>query len=127
MSNIISPRIIQSVSYHNMCRVCQWSYTVFIRFSYSPKLPYGNCEYDGSKVEEFYKEIFSDLAVDQEENKSLVDFFEKNTPPQINLVSLRATAFKVAVDYLGDDKSTNISLLKCINVVIHNLEQTVFK
>jgi hypothetical protein len=90
-------------------------------------LPYGNCEYDGDKVEAFYKDLFSDLAIDMEENKSLVEFFEKNIPPRGSLISLRATAFKAAVGCLGDDKSSNIALLKCINVAVHNLEQNVYK
>mmetsp|Transcript_128052 Transcript_128052/g.190805 ORF Transcript_128052/g.190805 Transcript_128052/m.190805 type:complete len:468 (+) Transcript_128052:206-1609(+) len=93
----------------------------------NPKSPYGNCEYDGDKVEAFYKDIFSDLSVDMEENEKLVEFFENNVPPQSNLVSLRATAFKAAVDYLGDDKTSNVALLRCINVVVHNLEQNIFK
>jgi hypothetical protein len=105
-----------------------WKYGIrCFSFSRSPKLPYGNCEYDGSKAEGFYKELFSDLSVDAVENKSILEFFEANTPPRGDLVALRATAFKAAVDYLGEDISTNVSLLKCINVTIHNLEQTVFK
>ena len=93
----------------------------------TPKLPYGNCEYDGEKVEEFYGEIFGDLSVDQEENQALVEFFKANTPPQGNLIALRATAFKAAVDHLSDDKETNVALLRCVNVVVHNLELNVFK
>ena len=40
-----------------------------------PRLPGGNSEYDGDKVEEFLKGIFSDTGVDQEENQELLAFF----------------------------------------------------
>jgi len=88
-----------------------------------PKLADGNSEFDGEKVETFYKELFADLSVDMEENAQLVDFFKENIPPAASLVSLRATAFKAAVDFLGDDKETNIALLRCINVAVHAFER----
>lgn len=79
---------------------------------------------DAEKVEEFYKGLFGDLAVDQEENADLLAFFQENIPPAGSLVTMRATAFKAAVEFLTDDKDTNISLLRCINVVVHGFETT---
>jgi hypothetical protein len=89
---------------------------------YSPKLADGNSEFDAEKVEEFYKGIFADLSVDMEENASLLSFFQDNIPPADSLVTLRATAFKAAVEFLSDDKESNISLLRCINVAVHGFE-----
>ena len=90
----------------------------------SPKSADGNSEFDGDKVVEFYKGLFADLSVDSEENADLVAFFEENTPPTASLVSMRAFAFKAAVDFLTDDKDTNVSLLRCINVAVHAFENT---
>jgi hypothetical protein len=64
------------------------------------------------------------LNVDAEENAELMDFFSANIPPKEYLVSLRATAFKAAVDHLSDDKEKNISVLRCINVAVHCFERT---
>jgi hypothetical protein len=90
----------------------------------SPKDSDGNSEYDGEKAEEFFKGVFSDLSVDREENEDLFAFFKENIPPAESLVSLRATAFKAAIEFLTDDKETNTSLLRCINVVVHAFETT---
>jgi hypothetical protein len=89
-----------------------------------PKLSEGNSEFDSDKVGAFYAGLFADLKVDMEENEELVAFFDENTPPSDNLVSLRATAFKSAVDFLSEDHATNISLLRCINVVLDAFEKT---
>jgi hypothetical protein len=91
---------------------------------FSPTDQDGNAEYDGDKAEEFYKELFSDLSVDREENEDLIAFFKENIPPAGSLVALRATAFKAGVGFLTDDKETNISLLRCINMVVHAFETT---
>jgi hypothetical protein len=65
------------------------------------------------------------LTVDAEENAELMDFFSTNIPPKESLVSLRATAFKAAVDSLSDnDKENNIAVLRCINVAVHCFERT---
>jgi hypothetical protein len=93
-------------------------------YNYSPKLDDGNSEFDAEAVEEFYKGIFADLSVDMEENESLLSFFQENIPPSGSLVSLRATAFKAAVEFLNDDQENNISLLRCINVAVHGFETT---
>lgn len=43
------------------------------------------------------------------------------------MVSTRAAAFKVGCDFLTEDKEHNISLLRCINVVVHNFEIACLK
>ena len=92
--------------------------------NYRPKSADGNSDFDAEKAEEFYQGLFSDLSVDREENEDLHQFFEENTPPAADLVSLRATAFKAAVEHLTDDRETNVALLRCINVVVHAFETT---
>eukprot|EP00934_Nitzschia_sp_Nitz4_P008490 Nitzschia sp. Nitz4//scaffold166_size90379//56059//57597//NITZ4_005063-RA/size90379-augustus-gene-0.15-mRNA-1//-1//CDS//3329538214//8480//frame0 len=89
-----------------------------------PKLPEGNSEFDGDAAESFYKGLFEDLSIEQEENGDLYSFFKENTPPAASLVALRATAFKAGVEFLTDDNEQNIALLRCINVVIHAFEST---
>jgi hypothetical protein len=97
----------------------------FVCLYCSPKLADGNSEFDGEKVEEFYKGLFSDLTVDKEENAEMLAFFQENIPPVGSLVALRATAFKAAAEFISeDDKDTNIALLKCINVAVHGFETT---
>jgi len=89
-----------------------------------PKDAEGNSEFDGSKAEEFYAGIYGNLSVDQEENAELFAFFQENIPPASDLVAMRATAFKAAAACLTDDKESNVSLLRCINVVVHAFETT---
>ena len=74
-------------------------------------------------METFYKELFGDLSVDQEENAELVAFFQENIPPAGNLVAMRATAFKAAADFIGEERETNVALLRCINVAVHAFER----
>jgi len=84
--------------------------------------------FDAEKAEEFYRALFSDLSVDQEENEELVAFFrDENTPGADDLVTARATAFRVGCDFLTDDKESNIKLLKCINIIVHALETSCLK
>jgi len=53
----------------------------------------------------------------------LFDFFRNENPPPVkSLTNVRATAFKVGCDFLADDHATNVSLLQCINVVVHAFE-----
>lgn len=89
-----------------------------------PKDANGNTEYDSEKVDEFYKNIFSDLSVDRDENEDLFTFFQRNIPPADNLVALRAAAFKAATDFLTDDKENNTALLRCVNIVVNAFERT---
>jgi len=76
-----------------------------------------------SKIEAFYNDIYSDLTVDREEAAELTDFLQKLNPPPDTLTKLRATAFKVACNYLSDEKDKNIQLLRTVNYVVHAIEQ----
>lgn len=90
-----------------------------------PKEKDGGVEYDEEVVTEFYKSVFDGLSIDSEENEELVDFFTNTNPPATSaLISTRALAFKVGCDYLSDDNDSNIKLLRCINVIVHVLEQS---
>lgn len=77
-----------------------------------------------TQVEEFYKETFSDLTIDRDESKELYDFFGSKKIPSNKLVGVRAAVFKVACDFLSEtDTSTNVSLMRCMNYVVHVFEQ----
>lgn len=78
--------------------------------------------FEEEKVTDFYRDLFSDLTIDREESEELASFFRENTPPVDKSVFTRATAFRVGSDFLTDDKSNNISLMKSINVVVHLFE-----
>lgn len=92
-----------------------------------PRLPNGNSEYDGDKVEEFLKGIFSDPGVDQEQNQKLLAFLRDNIPPSDSLVTMRDACFKTASNSLSEDKAYNVNLLRSINVVVHGFETSVFQ
>lgn len=83
----------------------------------------GSCG-DEATYLDFYKNLYADLSVDREENQELFDFFAENVPSDDFLVGARAVSFKAACEFLSDDKSENIKLLKCINVVVHAFEST---
>jgi poly(U)-specific endoribonuclease len=85
--------------------------------------PHSNTIMD-SKIEQFYNEIYSDLTVDREEATELTEFLSILNPPPDKLTKLRATAFKVACNYLSDDNDKNVQLLRTINCVVHAVEQT---
>eukprot|EP00538_Stauroneis_constricta_P004554 CAMPEP_0119551048 /NCGR_PEP_ID=MMETSP1352-20130426/4432_1 /TAXON_ID=265584 /ORGANISM="Stauroneis constricta, Strain CCMP1120" /LENGTH=467 /DNA_ID=CAMNT_0007597055 /DNA_START=90 /DNA_END=1493 /DNA_ORIENTATION=- len=89
-----------------------------------PRSEEGNSEMDADATTEFYAGLYSDLSIDREESQELVEFFQSHIPPKGSLVTMRALAFKAAVEHLGDDKATNVSLLRCINVIVHNFERT---
>ena len=76
------------------------------------------------KTEAFYRSIFADLTLDREESAELVEFFEESNPPPDTLVWLRATAFRLACERLGEDNDQNVALLRCVNAMVHALEQT---
>lgn len=76
------------------------------------------------KTEAFYRSIFSDLTLDREESAELVEFYEASNPPPDVLVWLRSTAFRLACESLSDDNDANVALLRCINAIVHALEQT---
>lgn len=80
--------------------------------------------FDKDKVPLFYERVYKDhLTIDKEENEHLYRFFrDENPPPVEDLTMVRATAFKTGCEYLTDDNDTNVSLFKCINVVVHAFE-----
>jgi len=93
-----------------------------------PKIPEGNSTYDGEKNEEYFQGIFTDFTVDQNEVQELHDYFQKNIPPADSLVDTRSSAFKAAISFLSEnDKEENISLLRCINSVVHNFELACYE
>ena len=92
-----------------------------------PANPGGNSEYNAEEFEEFLKGIYADAAVDQEENVELLAYFKEHIPEVEHLVGMRALIFKTACEFLSDnDKDANTQLLRCVNVVVHNYERTVF-
>ena len=80
--------------------------------------------FDEGKVEDFYREIFSDLSVDGEERKELLNFFGELKPSATGLIWMRAAAFRIGSEFLTDDGDSNVSLLKSINSVVHAIETT---
>jgi len=87
----------------------------------------GNADFDAEGAEAKIRSLYEDLSVDNEENKELFEYFQGNIPPVANLVSLRATAFKAAVDFLSEDKDKNVALMRCINVVVHAFERVCLR
>ena len=78
---------------------------------------------DTEKLTEFYSTIFQDLTIESDENADLIKFFKEDNPPDTaSMVTVRATAFKIACDFLTDEREHNMDLLRCINVVVHAFE-----
>ena len=74
---------------------------------------------------ENYREIFADKTLDDEENEELHDFFHTLNPPPDIIIKLRASAFRVASEYLcDDDHDANVSILRCVNSIVHTIETT---
>jgi hypothetical protein len=83
--------------------------------------------FDRDKVDDFFNSLFADLTVDSEENTEMMNFFEsENTPPADDLIGTRASAFRIACDYLTDDRDNNIKLFRCINAAVHAFEMSCF-
>eukprot|EP00594_Rhizosolenia_setigera_P001192 CAMPEP_0178947622 /NCGR_PEP_ID=MMETSP0789-20121207/4967_1 /TAXON_ID=3005 /ORGANISM="Rhizosolenia setigera, Strain CCMP 1694" /LENGTH=482 /DNA_ID=CAMNT_0020627793 /DNA_START=18 /DNA_END=1467 /DNA_ORIENTATION=+ len=79
-----------------------------------------------AKVESLYREIYSDLSVDATENQKVIGFFNSINPPPDKIVWLRATAFRIGCEFLSEEnKDANVALLRCINVIVHNIENTL--
>jgi poly(U)-specific endoribonuclease len=75
--------------------------------------------------ESLYREIYADLTVDREEAKELQEKIESANPPPDKLVKLRASVFKVGLEFLSeDDNENNLSLLRTMNAIVHALEMT---
>ena len=87
-----------------------------------------------SDIESLYRETFNDRVVTPEESSSLVDYFTNlqsiadgsTVPPMTpdQMVWLRASAFKIACEFIDEDKEENVKLLKAVNAVVHALETT---
>ena len=72
----------------------------------------------------YYREIFLDHKLVEEENETLIIFFRKLNPPPDIIIKIRALAFRVASEFLSDDHSINVSNLRCINAIVHAIETT---
>jgi len=84
-----------------------------------------NEDFSEESVEELYRTVFTDLSIDGEENKELFQFFKQtNRPPASKLIFSRAAAFRIGVEFLSEDRESNVSLLRCINAIVHALEMT---
>lgn len=94
---------------------------------YRPKKVDNATAIDETVVMDFYKSIFDDLSIDRAESDELYAFFREHPPTVASLTKTRALAFKVACDYLADDKETNIQLLRCVNVIVHAFETTLLQ
>ena len=93
-------------------------------FFFSPKEDsLGSDDIDLEEMESFYNEIFSDLTIDREESQNLYDFFHDHKISLSQLVQVRASVFKVACDYLSESNDENVSLLRCVNYVVHMFEK----
>lgn len=78
-----------------------------------------------SKVfNQFYRQIFADLKVDEKESQKIKKKLLETNPPPDKLVWLRASAFRIGSEFLSENKSRNVNLLKCINAIIHAIETT---
>jgi poly(U)-specific endoribonuclease len=77
-----------------------------------------------AQVENFYRNVLTDLKVNQDESEELVEYFSTLNPPPDKLVWLRATAFRLGCEFLSEDQDQNVALLRAINAIIHSLEST---
>jgi hypothetical protein len=81
--------------------------------------------FDEGAVTAFFTDIFTDLSVDREESEDVLQFFQTtHRPGGDDLVTMRATAFKVATKHLASDKETNVKLLKSVNAVVDAFERS---
>ena len=79
------------------------------------------------EIESLYRAIYSDARIDRSEATEIVDYFESigSSVPKSKLVWIRASAFRIASEYLNDDIGHNTSIFRCINYVVHGFEQTL--
>lgn len=78
------------------------------------------------QVEEFYREIYADNHVDQEESTKVLTFFSSiagQIPPS-KIIWIRATAFRIAAEFLSEDCDVehNTAILRCVNAIVHCAE-----
>jgi hypothetical protein len=85
-------------------------------------------------IESLYRETFTDRQVTPDESSSLVEYFSNlqsiadgsTVPPMTpdQMVWLRASAFKIACEFIDEDKEENVKLFKAVNAVVQALETT---
>ena len=81
-----------------------------------------------SKIfEELYREIYADLTVSRDESAEIKQKFIDSNPPPDKLIWLRSAAFRIGSEFLSNEESQNIALLRSINAIVHSLETTCMK
>lgn len=78
--------------------------------------------FDESEMEALYRKIFEDLLIEADESQEIVAFYKNTPPPKDKLRWTRASAFRIGSEFVTDDKTKNIALLRCINSVVHSFE-----
>ena len=77
------------------------------------------------QVESTYRSYLADGQLDWNESAQLVAFLTELNPSPDLLVWLRASAFRIACEYLSeDDRDANVGLLKTVNAIVHAIETT---
>lgn len=93
-----------------------------------PDLPNDNGNFDEDALAAFYKTILDGLSVDLEESEELGTYFKDTNPPGAGSISnARSLAFEVGAEHLTDSPETNTEVLRCINIIVHNLEMAVYQ
>lgn len=87
-----------------------------------PKLSKESSLFDEGQVETIYRKIFADLHVDRDEIDELTEFYESNHPPKDKLRWTRSSTFRIGSEFVSENKTTNIALLRCINAIVHSFE-----
>ena len=72
-------------------------------------------------ADELFRQIYDDNVVDQDENTALFDFFKQYVGgiDSAQVISLRASAFRIASEFLSGD---NVNLFRSLNFIVHALE-----
>jgi len=65
-----------------------------------------------------------DLTLDADECESFVSAIEKENPPPDKVPKLRSMAFRIASQEYLEECSDILSLLKCLNAIVHAIELT---
>mmetsp|Transcript_24784 Transcript_24784/g.49308 ORF Transcript_24784/g.49308 Transcript_24784/m.49308 type:complete len:482 (-) Transcript_24784:233-1678(-) len=78
-----------------------------------------------SEVEKRYRELFADLRADDDELAQISAFFKSANPPPSAVLWCRSTAFRIGAEFLGAGREDAVSVLRCINSVVHAVEVTL--
>lgn len=81
-------------------------------------------ELDMEEVDNFYRGVFSDLSIDRDESAELYEFFQSKEIPVGQFTAICAASFRIGCEFLSEDMEENVSLLRCINYIVHVFEQT---